>query len=198
MLEEMIPGLESIDALFSKEEDIPEDLPKAWTVGDLIGADRIERVETPLDLPGGVAPSEAWLPDPEILEEIETADLESEVDEHGIDRIAWYRSFRNRDAVDGNPWGIYVTIRGVVLLSRWLRKYEGETEPYLYRLTRAFDALYWHEFHHFKTDLGIGTCELIAGRPIFKKRPGFGSDRYLLDEALCNAYALDRADAPTA
>jgi mRNA-degrading endonuclease RelE of RelBE toxin-antitoxin system len=197
MLEEMIPALGRVDALISDDDVAPKDLPNHHTMEDLIRGDTIQRADLPLDFPAGASPSEIWLPDPELLGDVDVGDLESEVDEHGIDCIAWYRSFRNQDPTNRHPWGIYVTMRGVALLARWIRMYEGDVEPYLYRLKRAFDALYWHEFHHFKTDLGIGTCELISGRPIFKTRSGFGSDRYLLDEALCNAYALDRAEAPT-
>ena len=95
-------------------------------------------------------------------------------------------------------WGIYVTLKGIVLLEQELMSAEGSADPYLYRLKRAFDALYWHEFHHFKVDLAVGTLELAARLPIYARRPGRGSDRYLLEEALCNAYALEKAEPPTA
>lgn len=197
MLDEMIKGLDRIGALITGEERPFDELPETWTIGDAIGSDEIHRVEVPGILRGD-SPSEAWLPDPESFDGIETGDLGAQVKQYGFHRLAWYRSFRNQDPFDRYPWGLYVTMRGVALLAHRIRLHEGGAEPGQYNLKRAFDALYWHEFHHFKTDLAIGTCELVTDQPIFKLRPGFGSDRYMLDEALCNAYALDKADAPAA
>lgn len=197
-IEAMMSALQEIGAL-GLEPDFSDSGPPSWSDGDLIGADEVVQVELPSGFPGSTSPSEAWLPDLAEFERVEIDErLPGEVAEYGVDRIAWYRSFRRMQSL-GQPWGVFVTVKGIVLLEREIRSTEGSTtDPYLYRLQRAFDALYWHEFHHFKVDLAVGTSELISQQPIYGTRRGYGSDRHLLEEALCNVYGLEKAEPPTA
>ncbi|MDA7845673.1 hypothetical protein N9A87_01325 [Euryarchaeota archaeon] len=125
--------------------------------------------------------------------------LRDEVDEHGIEALAWYRPFHISPQ---NEWGITITDRGVWYLAKNVmsQKYD-----YPYTLEQihdcfelAYEFLYYHELFHFKVEYAATILELNSPHKPVKVYAPFWEDGFYhpgpnncspLEEAMANEYA---------
>ena len=131
--------------------------------------------------------------------DLESEWLRDEVDEHGIEALAWYRPFHISPQ---NEWGITITDRGVWFLAKNVmsQKYD-----YPYTLEQihdcfelAYEFLYYHELFHFKVEYAATILELNSPHKPVKVYAPFWEDGFYhpgpndcspLEEAMANEYA---------
>ena len=132
-------------------------------------------------------------------QELEAGWLEDEVDEHGIEALAWYRPFH---ISPNNEWGITITDRGIwylaknVMSQKYDRPYTLEQIHDCFEL--AYDFLYYHELFHFKVEYAATILELNSPHEPVKVYPPFWEEGFHrpgpnncspLEEAMANEYA---------
>jgi len=140
-------------------------------------------------------------------EELDTDWLKKEIEESGIEALAWYRPYH----LNQGRWGITITDRGIWYIAQYLVK-EMYSEPYsAEQIQECFDIatefLYHHEMFHFKVEFAATVMELNAAKPAkvyaryWDNRSGglwFGSPSHTLEgqapleEALANEYARQK------
>ena len=131
--------------------------------------------------------------------DLESEWLRDEVDEHGIEALAWYRPFHISPQKE---WGITITDRGVWYLAKNVmsQKYD-----YPYTLEQihdcfelAYEFLYYHELFHFKVEYTAAILELNSPHKPVKVYAPFWEDGFYhpgpndcspLEEAMANEYA---------
>ena len=131
--------------------------------------------------------------------DLESEWLRDEVDEHGIEALAWYRPFHISPQ---SEWGITITDRGVWYLAKNVmsQKYD-----YPYTLEQihdcfqlAYEFLYYHELFHFKVEYAATILELNSPHKPVKVYAPFWEDGFYhpgpndcspLEEAMANEYA---------
>lgn len=113
-------------------------------------------------------------------------ELASEEERLGIDALAWYVTFHNRDLA----WGIYIPISSLhYVADKYLRRLRY---PKQRKLEIAFNALLHHESIHYAVDRNVAAWELILGIKLHGDVP----DRlktlgYIqVEEAVANAHKL--------
>ena len=134
--------------------------------------------------------------------DLESGWLRDEVDEHGIEALAWYRPFHISPQKE---WGITITDRGVWYLAKNVmsQKYD-----YPYTLEQihdcfelAYEFLYYHELFHFKVEYAATILELNSPHKPVKVYAPFWEDGFYhpgpndcspLEEAMANEYARYR------
>lgn len=92
--------------------------------------------------------------------------IHKEVEERGVEALAWYSSF-HRILPSGEPtkWGIFIKESSLYYLSdRLLDDADGGPES----LHCSFQALLAHELFHYWTDLEVARLELITKRPLWR------------------------------
>lgn len=125
--------------------------------------------------------------------------LQDEVDEHGIEALAWYRPFHISPQKE---WGITITDRGVWYLAKNVmsQKYDA---PYTMEQIHdcfqlAYEFLYYHELFHFKVEYAATILELNSPDGPVKIYAPFWEDGFYhpgpnncspLEEAMANEYA---------
>lgn len=140
-------------------------------------------------------------------EELDTDWLQKQVEESGIEALAWYRPYH----LNQGRWGITITDRGIWYIAQYLVK-EMYSEPYsAEQIQECFDIatefLYHHEMFHFKVEFTATVMELNASKPAkvyaryWDNHSGglwFGSPSTSLsgeaplEEALANEYARQK------
>lgn len=122
---------------------------------------------------------------------------EVEVEREGLDRLAWYKSFRL-----GGDWGIHIRRQGVVGFASHLSATSGKAVDR--SIKAAFRCLYEHELFHFQVDCAYLKLE-TGGRLSIDEKEVFGPKSLYfttrkafkawdpLEEALANAQAVRRA-----
>ncbi len=140
-------------------------------------------------------------------DELSTGWIEKQIEESGIEALAWYRPYH----LNQGRWGITITDRGIWYIAQYLVK-EMYSEPYTAeQIQECFDIatefLYHHEMFHFKVEFAATVMELNAAKPtkVYARYwddrsgdPWFGSPSTSLDgeapleEALANEYARQK------
>jgi hypothetical protein len=140
-------------------------------------------------------------------EELDTDWLKKEIEESGMEALAWYRPYH----LNQGRWGITISDRGIWYIAQYLVK-EMYSEPYTAeQIQECFDIatgfLYHHEMFHFKVEFAATVMELNAANPTkvyaryWDDRSGglwFGSPSTSLggeaplEEALANEYARQK------
>ena len=129
------------------------------------------------------------------------------IEEEGIDKLAWYRSFHWPPSA---KWGIYVLDSGLSYVSRQVLhkkvRYQDLVDPKKTDaydraiLQDSFELLLYHEFFHYLTDMAATVLEagnfMRPARLYVSYRQNVcqprSSPRNLIEEALANAYALTK------
>ena len=132
-------------------------------------------------------------------QDLERGWLEDEVDEHGIEALAWYRPFHISPQ---HEWGITITDRGIwylaknVMSQKYDRPYTLEQIHDCFEL--AYEFLYYHELFHFKVEYAATILELNSPHEPVKVYAPFWEDGFHrpgpnncspLEEAMANEYA---------
>lgn len=134
--------------------------------------------------------------------DLESEWLRDEVDEHGIEALAWYRPFHISPQ---NEWGITITDRGVWYLAKNVMSQKYDT-PYTLEQIHdcfelAYEFLYYHELFHFKVEYAATILELNSPHEPVKVYAPFWEDGFYhpgpndcspLEEAMANEYARYR------
>ena len=131
------------------------------------------------------------------LEDLETLDgeifedgaIEGGVRRHGLDILAFYKSYRtlnNKPFV--GKWGIFYINRGIQHISRMI---ESEFPKNGYSRKIAIDFLWHHEIYHAKFDIGVLGFEALTQKHIYlpQKIAFKKSQCYQPEEALANSNA---------
>ena len=131
--------------------------------------------------------------------DLESGWLKDEVDEHGIEALAWYRPFH---ISPNNEWGITITDRGIWYLAKNVMSHKYD-HPYTLEQIHdcfelAYEFLYYHELFHFKVEYAATILELNSPHKPAKVYAPFWEDGYRrpgpnncspLEEAMANEYA---------
>jgi len=134
--------------------------------------------------------------------DLESGWLGDEVDEHGIEALAWYRPFHISPQKE---WGITITDRGIWYLAKNVmsQKYDA---PYTMEQIHdcfqlAYEFLYFHELFHFKVEYAATILELNSPHKPVKVYAPFWEDGFYhpgpnncspLEEAMANEYSRYR------
>ena len=120
-------------------------------------------------------------------------DATEEEDRGRIERLAWYQSFRSQ-----GDWGIFIREAGIVQVAFAIAKSKGAVTTDDWRV--AGTALYLHEYAHFLVDISVASLEGVLGAdlygPLRIRTPRTSPGWNLLEEAVCNAFALRNLRAP--
>lgn len=145
-------------------------------------SDDVESVVGPLSVPDGVLDRRG------VIQGSDEARRDAE--EHGLDMLAWYRSFRS-----GASWGIYIRELGVYAVARAI---QTPSTPEADSVESAVSLLFDHEFFHYLVDLMDAAVEDLVGvelrEPVRRSRLASGESYDRLEEALANAYAFKLCD----
>ncbi|MBA2448883.1 MAG: hypothetical protein H0V51_12735 [Chloroflexi bacterium] len=112
----------------------------------------------------------------------------SEIDQRGIEAIAWYISFHTSPAA----WGIYIADDGVEAFAQHaFGSLPGLSDGEKLRL--ALQVVIDHERFHYWTDVACAQIEFASWRPIYLpyllNHPDLSSSVCQLEEALANSRA---------
>lgn len=171
--------LEDADEEVEVLDEVDDETPAGRPDGFLLG------VDPDADL--------ADLPVPEGMAE--------EVQEEGLDALAWYRSPHWEPS---ERWGIYMRESALYFLAREIFprltfQRRGRPTTTIDRIRQAERLLFLHEWVHFVTDIGGAALELGRPSPVPLYTPYIrgiygrpNGDAEPLEEALANAFAYDQ------
>jgi hypothetical protein len=125
--------------------------------------------------------------------------IKDELDEHGIEALAWYRPFH----IDPqSEWGITITDRGIWYLAKNVMSQKYEAPLTLEEIHDCFDLayqfLYYHELFHFQVEYAATILELNTPRRSTRVYAGFWEHGFYspgpnncspLEEAMANEFA---------
>ncbi len=105
----------------------------------------------------------------------------------GIERLAWYRSYRS-----ATEWGIHIREEAVIGVGAALAAAAPGLRTWEARQA-AVNLLLAHEYFHFLVDVAVETLEDVLGAPLYspwrinvgRRTPPY----HLVEEALANAFA---------
>jgi hypothetical protein len=122
-------------------------------------ADRVSRHHAERVTGSPVIDSSEWEIADERRWQEELALHSARVREHGIEALAWYRSFH----IDQQHWGIYIPKSSPAVMEElYFKKLPISRER---KLKLAWDILETHEQMHFAIDCGCAWFELLLGVP---------------------------------
>ena len=121
-----------------------------------------------------------------------------EVIEHGLDVLAFYKSFRFADRQPAkNKWGIFFIKNRCRALASEMKHLTGES--FTVCLNSLIQFLYVHELYHYKIDAYMLQLEATGGLPTYRPYRFFQRSLPIdqwYEEAIANHYALLAVRAP--